>query len=143
MTLSLTVGTPLVLMALLTMLAGCQVEHDQDNKKPNILLLALDDFGYNDLAINNGSDSPTPRLDAIAAQGVRFTRHYAESSCTASRVALLTGRYPARVGAHPYLNGIDHELMTLPDALGSEGYIRHMVGKWHTGDSHRESRPEY
>jgi arylsulfatase A-like enzyme len=99
------------------MLTACQGEPD----KPNVLLIVLDDFGYNDLAINNGSDSPTPTLDEIARQGIRFTRHYSESSCTASRVALLTGLYPARVGAHPYLNGIDHELLTLPDVLRDQG----------------------
>jgi arylsulfatase A-like enzyme len=121
------------------LLTACQGEPD----KPNVLLIVLDDFGYNDLAINNGSDSPTPTLDEIARQGIRFTRHYSESSCTASRVALLTGLYPARVGAHPYLNGIDHELLTLPDVLRDQGYTTHMIGKWHAGDAHRESRPEY
>jgi len=110
---------------------------------PNILMVVLDDFGYNDLAINNGSDSPTPTLDEIAQSGIRYTRHYAESSCTASRVALLTGLYPARVGAQPGLSGIDHEFRTLPDALSSEGYTNYMIGKWHTGDAHPEARPEH
>jgi arylsulfatase A-like enzyme len=124
---------------LIPLLAGCQAER----VKPNVLLIVLDDFGYNDLALNNGSDSPTPTLDQIARQGVRFTRHYAESSCTPSRVALLTGLYPARVGAHPNINGIDDEVLTLPDVLGEHGYTSYMLGKWHAGDAHRESRPEY
>jgi arylsulfatase A-like enzyme len=128
-----------LLLSCCLLLVACQGEPD----KPNVLLIVLDDFGYNDLAINNGSDSPTPTLDEIARQGIRFTRHYAESSCTASRVALLTGMYPVRVGAHPDLAGIDHELVTLADALRARDYTTYMIGKWHTGDSHRESRPEF
>jgi arylsulfatase A-like enzyme len=112
-------------------------------KDPNILLVMLDDFGYNDLALNNGSDSPTPSLDEIAREGLRFTRHYAENSCRLSRVALLTGLYPARVGAHADLGGIDREFVTLPERLGEHGYTNYMIGKWHAGDAHRESRPEY
>jgi arylsulfatase A-like enzyme len=129
----------LMLCALVLTMAGCGAGSD----KPNVLLIVLDDFGYNDLAINNGSDSPTPTLDEVASKGVRFTRHYAESSCTASRVALLTGLYPARVGAHPDLSGIDQEFVTLPDRLGENGYTNYMIGKWHAGDAQRESRPEY
>ena len=85
----------LLLLLCAALLTGCQAEES----RPNILIIVLDDFGYNDLASNNGADSPTPTLDEIAARGVRYTRHYAESSCTPSRVALLTGMYPARVGA--------------------------------------------
>ncbi len=121
------------------LLTGCQAEES----RPNILVIVLDDFGYNDLASNNGSDSPTPSLDDIAARGIRYTRHYTESSCTPSRVALLTGMYPARVGAHPFVSGIDHELVTLPESLAAAGYRNYMIGKWHAGDSHRESRPEF
>ncbi|MEP1471049.1 MAG: sulfatase-like hydrolase/transferase [Halieaceae bacterium] len=135
--------TAFQLALLCLLLAACVDDKIEPQDKPNILLIVLDDFGYNDLAINNSSDSPTPRLDDIAIQGTRFTRHYAQSSCTASRVAMLTGRNPAKAGSHPYLNGIDHELVTLPDALEPLGYTRYLIGKWHAGDSHRESRPEY
>ena len=129
----------LLLTFFLSVLLGCELAQ----KDPNILLVVLDDFGYNDLALNNGSDSPTPNLDEIAQAGIRFTRHYAESSCRLSRVALLTGLYPARVGAHADLGGIDREFVTLPERLGEHGYTNYMIGKWHAGDAHRESRPEY
>ncbi|MGI9294004.1 MAG: sulfatase-like hydrolase/transferase, partial [Pseudomonadales bacterium] len=111
--------------------------------KPNVLIIVLDDFGYNDLAINNDSDSPTPTLDRIALSGMRFTRHYTESSCSPTQAALLTGPYPARLGFHPNGTGIAHEVETLPDVLAANGYTTHMIGKWHTGDAHRESRPEH
>jgi arylsulfatase A-like enzyme len=127
------------LALLCVLLPGCGGEE----MRPNVLLIVLDDFGYNDLAINNGSDSPTPTLDQLASEGLRFTRHYTESSCTPSRVALLTGRYPARLGFHPAGSGIAHEVETLADVLSAQGYSSHMIGKWHAGDAHRESRPEY
>ena len=127
------------------LLSGCRAVTDRDTGavRPNILLIVLDDFGYNDLAINNGSDSPTPNLDQLAREGLRFTRHYAESSCTPSRIALLTGRYPARLGFHPIRAGLSHEVETLADVLSANGYNSHMIGKWHAGDTHRESRPEF
>ena len=124
---------------LIALIQGCSRQPD----KPNILIVVLDDFGYNDLAINNGSDSPTPVLDDIARSGMRFTRHYTESSCSPTRAALLTGQYPARHGFHPNGAGIAHEVQTLPDVLAANGYATYMVGKWHSGDAHRESRPEY
>jgi len=58
-------------------------------------------------------------------------------------VALLTGLYPAKLGAHSGISGIDHEIVTLPDLLGEHGYTSYMIGKWHAGDDHQESRPEY
>ncbi|MGI9285532.1 MAG: sulfatase-like hydrolase/transferase, partial [Pseudomonadales bacterium] len=132
--------TALLIVALLiALIQGC----DKQSRKPNVLVILLDDFGYNDLAINNGSDSPTPTLDSIAGSGMRFTRHYTESSCSPTRAALLTGLYPARLGFHPTGTGIAHEVETLPDALAANGYVTHMIGKWHAGDAHHESRPEY
>lgn len=71
---------------------------------PNILILLLDDFGYNDLALNAQASGlteealHTPVMDNFARQGVHFTRHYTESTCSPSRAALLSGRYPARFG---------------------------------------------
>ncbi|MCZ6829302.1 MAG: sulfatase-like hydrolase/transferase, partial [Gammaproteobacteria bacterium] len=127
------------LAVICSLLASCGTEKE----RPNILLIVLDDFGYNDLAINNGSDSPTPTLDQLAREGLRFTRHYTESSCSPSRIALLTGRYPASLGFHPLGSGLAREVETLPDVLSAHGYSSHMIGKWHAGDAHRESRPEF
>ncbi len=108
---------------------------------PNVLLIVLDDFGFNDLAINNNSDSPTPNLDALAREGLRFSRHYTESSCAPSRAALLTGRYPAKLGFHPSGPGLSAEVRTLPEILAAEGYATAAIGKWHIGEKYPGARP--
>src|SRR5881394_1459124 len=68
------------------------------NRKPNIVLIYADDLGYGDLGCY-GSNIRTPNLDGMAREGVRFTQFYsANAVCSPSRAALLTGRYPTRVG---------------------------------------------
>ena len=109
--------------------------------KPNILLIMVDDMGFNDLAINNGNTGiDTPRLDQLARQGVRFTRHYASMVCSPARVSLLTGLFPERI--FPVGKGISPEIVTLPEKLQEEGYTTWHIGKWHIGDPQRESWPD-
>lgn len=72
--------------------------HGED-RPPNIIMLLADDLGYADISCYGAPDAKTPRIDALAAQGVRFTQMYGNGAeCTPSRTALLTGRYPQRVG---------------------------------------------
>jgi arylsulfatase A-like enzyme len=113
-----------------------------ESTKPNILLLLVDDLGYNDLGIQSNDPSiPTPNMDQLARAGVRFTRFYTESTCTPSRAALLTGRYAARAGFRPTARGIPPEITTLPEALRSQGYRTHHVGKWHLGATLMDAWP--
>lgn len=113
-----------------------------ESAKPNILLLLLDDLGYNDLGIQSNDPSiPTPNMDQLARAGTRFTRFYTESTCTPSRAALLTGRYAARAGFRPIARGIPPEITTLPEALKSRGYQTHHVGKWHLGTTVEDAWP--
>ena len=70
-----------------------------DNEAPNVILIVADDLGRGDLAVSGGKYFETPNIDRLAAQGVRFTTAYAATHlCSPSRAAILTGRYPARIG---------------------------------------------
>src|SRR5687767_8644828 len=85
----------ILLTALLT--APAAAARAQAHRPPNVVLVFADDLGYADLGCY-GSDVPTPNLDRLAKQGVRFTSFYAaQAVCSASRAALLTGCYPNRV----------------------------------------------
>lgn len=105
---------------------------------PNIVLIFCDDLGYKDIG-PYGSANPTPNLDRLAREGVRFTDFYvAQPVCSASRAALLTGCYPNRVGILGALNpnaatGIHSNEVTTAELLKSRGYATAVYGKWHLG----------
>jgi len=108
-------------------------------EKPNIVVIYADDMGYGDCTVNNPeSKIPTPNIDRLAREGLRFTdAHSPSATCTASRYGLLTGVNPARTGVVNGLTGlgpvIDRDEVTIADFLKDQGYITRMVGKWHLG----------
>lgn len=110
--------------------------------KPNVLLILLDDAGYSDVAGFGRDDAPTPNIRQIAAEGVRFTRHYADSTCRPARLALLTGREAARVAQNPDFRGISPDTPTLARTLKAAGYHTVHIGKWHLGDAVRDAWPD-
>lgn len=112
-----------------------------NNAPPNILLIVLDDFGYNDLGANGNPDTPTPNLDALAAQGIRYTRHYADATCSLARAALLTGQFPAVHGLRPAHLGLSKDTPTIASALGNAGYRTQHIGKWHVANATLEQSP--
>ncbi len=106
--------------------------------KPNVVMIYCDDLGYGDLSCYGGK-IPTPNIDKMAAEGVRFTQWTsANPVCSPSRAALLTGRYPTRVNVPRVLNPFDKEGLpdgeqTLAQMLKPAGYKTMCVGKWHLG----------
>jgi arylsulfatase A len=109
--------------------------------KPNILFILADDLGYGDVACyNTKAKAPTPQLDALARQGMRFTDAHSPSTvCTPTRYSLLTGRMAFRTGKGGVFTGvggpclIEPERLTLGGMLKEQGYTTAMFGKWHIG----------
>ncbi len=114
-------------------------------RQPNVIVIVADDLGYADLGFQGGKDIPTPRLDALAASGVRCTSGYVSGPyCSPTRAALFTGRYQQRFG-HEFNpggntddSGLPVSQITLADRLKKAGYATGLVGKWHLG-----SKPKY
>ncbi len=108
------------------------------NRLPNIIMIYADDLGYGDLGCY-GSKIRTPNLDRMAAEGVRFTDFYsANALCSPSRAALMTGRYPTRVGVPRVLGpksteGLPDDEITIAQMLKPKGYKTMCIGKWHLG----------
>lgn len=107
-------------------------------RAPNIVFIMCDDLGYGDLGCY-GSKIRTPNLDRMAAEGIRFTNFCsADPVCSPSRAALLTGRYPTRVGVPRVLfpqdpDGLSLSETTLADLLKAQNYKTMCIGKWHLG----------
>lgn len=109
-------------------------------QQPNIIFIMADDLGYADLSCYGRTDYVTPHIDRLAEHGMRFTQAYANSSvCSATRTALMTGRYQYRlpIGLEEPLAfrdlGLPIDHPTLPSMLRAAGYTTALIGKWHLG----------
>lgn len=117
--------------------------------RPNVVLILIDDMGWKDCGFNGSTFYETPRLDALARESLNFTCAYAASPvCSPTRAALMTGKYPARVGITDWIPGegrseklravpnnmqMELEEVTLAEAFKEAGYATCHVGKWHLG----------
>jgi len=121
---------------------------------PNIIIILADDLGYGDLGCYGHEKFKTPRLDQMAAEGVRFTQFNAPMPfCAPSRASLLTGRYPSRCGMtnNPCPDGspesdntaLPQSELLLGQFLKKAGYKTAMIGKWHLGHKKPESLPTH
>jgi arylsulfatase len=117
--------------------------------RPNFIILFADDMGYGDVGCYGHPTIRTPNMDKMASEGMKFTNFYAASpACTASRYALLTGKYPARSGfgwvLYPKSKlGIHPKETTIAEALKEVGYATACYGKWHLGTTRPEYLPNY
>jgi len=111
-------------------------------EKPNLIVIMTDDMGYADVGFNGCKDIPTPHIDSIAANGVKFTSGYvAYPVCGPSRAAFITGRYGQRFGfeRNPQYRTQDENMglpfseETIANVLGKVGYHSGVIGKWHLG----------
>lgn len=120
---------------------------DIKRERPNIILVYCDDLGYGDLGVTGHPHIKTPHIDQMALTGVRFTNYYSASpASTASRYAMLTGRYPSRSGFGWVLDpkspiGIHPQELTIAELLKQQGYATAIYGKWHLGNTQKKYLP--
>jgi arylsulfatase len=118
----------------------------QESSSPNIVFVLADNLGWGELGCYGGGvlrGAPTPRIDQLAAEGLRLTNFNVESDCVPTRSALMTGRHPIRTGAIQAVpaglpQGLIPWEITLAQLLSARGYATACYGKWHLGD--REGR---
>ena len=129
---------PLIFLSVLivALLTSCTLEA----VKPNFVFILVDDQGYYDLGCYGATKVKTPRIDAMAKEGIRFTDYYAAAPiCSPSRAGLLTGCYPRRVGNEVWVHradsptGIHPDELTIAELLKTNGYKTACIGKWHLG----------
>jgi len=141
-----------LLVVLLIAVAGttsAPAQSQEQPARPNVILMMADDLAYNDLSSYGSDRISTPRLDALAAQGMRLTSYYAGSSvCSPSRMGLMSGAYPARLGwqwgvmgyGMAMNSGLSSDVFTIAEAFRAGGYRTALSGKWHLGS--RNMAPE-
>ena len=123
---------------LLLAIAAASVGSTVEAAQPNVLVIYADDLGWGETGVQGNKDIPTPHIDSIAKNGVRFVQGYvAATYCSPSRAGLMTGRYPTRFGhefnATARHSGLSLQETTIAARLKSLGYATACVGKWHLG----------
>jgi uncharacterized sulfatase len=139
--------TAWVFLAAASSLLTCQVSaQPSGGRAPNVVVIFADDLGYGDIGAFGAPTTRTPRLDAMASEGQKWTQFYVQPVCSPSRAALLTGRLPIRNGMYgtprgtaPQVfrdnasEGLPLEEVTIAELLKPAGYRAAIIGKWHLG----------
>lgn len=130
------------LIGVLAASSGATWGHAHEQNRPNVILIMVDDLGYNDLSCFGHPEIKTPVLDQLARDGMRLTGFYSGASvCTPSRMALLTGCYPVRMGWKKGVvgykmglrEGLHPRAITMAEIFQNAGYTTGISGKWHLG----------
>jgi arylsulfatase A-like enzyme len=136
-----TVGTVLSAATLMVATRAKAAEGPKQSAKPNIVFVLTDNLGYGELGCYGGGilrGAPTPRIDKLASEGVRFLNMNMETQCTPSRSSIQTGRFSIRSGTYavPFggvPDGLTQWEVTVGEALLAAGYATGYYGKWHLG----------
>ena len=144
------INYPLLMVLLSISLLNCKSKKKEEEKKPNVVFLLVDDMGWKDLVCYGSTFYETPNIDRLAAMGVRFTDAYTPNPVSSpTRASIMTGKYPSRVGITDWIPGDDPknrkllgpvdlnelplEEVTVAEILKEEGYKTFFAGKWHLG----------
>ena len=128
-------------LLLLLVIAAFAVTSAPAQEKPNVVLMVMDNLGWGEIGAYGGGilrGAPTPRLDALADEGMKLLNFNVEPQCTPSRSALMTGRHPIRSGTTRVVWGLPYGLVgwevTMAELFSEAGYATAIYGKWHIGD---------